>query len=173
MESVLFGRATRLVGVLLAVLVVTSGAAVAQSDSASDQPEWAAAAFAEYEGMVAVYNESISSVDLGVAGDQLSNERVNLVVTDADGATATISFRMDSQLRMTELQLGERPDATLRMSTDRGTFDGILAADNPAVDFRNAVTSGDVTFDGLGTTNAVKWVVINTAANLARSLGLF
>jgi hypothetical protein len=170
MESVLFGRATRLIGVLLAVLVVTSGAAVAQS---ADQPAWAAAAFAEYEGMVAVYNESITSVDVGVAGDQLSNERVNLVVTDADGATATMSFRMDSQLRMTELKLGERPDATLRMSTDRGTFDRIAAADNPAVAFRNAVASGDITFDGIGTTNAVKWVVINTVANLARSLGLF
>jgi hypothetical protein len=173
MESVLFGSHTRWIGVLLAVFVVTSGVAVAQSDAGSDQPAWADEAFAEYEGMVAVYNESITSVDLGTAGDQLANERVNLVVTDDDGATATISFRMDSQLRMIDLQQGARSDATLRMSTDRGTFDDILAADNPAVAFRNAVTSGDITFDGLGTTNAVKWVVINTVANLARSLGLF
>jgi hypothetical protein len=173
MESVRFGGYTRWIGVFLALLVFTSGVAVAQSGSASDQPAWAAEAFAEYEGMVGVYNESITSVDVGVAGEQLANERVNLVVTDTNGTAATISFRMDSQLRMTELQLGEHPDATLRMSTDRATFDGILAADNPAVAFRNAVTNGDITFDGLGTTNAVKWSVINTVGNLARSLGLF
>lgn len=164
---------TRVVSIILAVLVVTSGFAVAQSDGESDQPAWADEAFSEYEGMVAVYNESITSVDLGVGGDQLSNERVNLVVTDADGETATISFRMDGQLRMTELEQGPRSDATLRMSTDRETFERIVDADDPAVAFRAAVTNDQITFDGLGTTNAVKWVVINTAADLARSLGLF
>jgi hypothetical protein len=173
MESVLFGRYARWIGVLLAFLVVTSGVVVAQSDTASDQPAWADAAFAEYEGMVAVYNESITAVDLGVAGEQLSGERVNFVVTDGDGETATFSFRMDDQLRMTELQQGARSDATLKMSTDRTTLNEVVTADNPAVAFRNAVAGGDITFDGLGTTNAVKWVVINTVASLARSLGLF
>ena len=173
MESVRFGGYTRWIGVLLALLVVASGVAVAQSGSASDQPAWADEAFSEYEGMVAVYNESITSVNLGVGGDQLSNERVNLVVTDADGETATISFRMDGQLRMTELEQGPRSDATLRMSTDRETFERIVDADDPAVAFRAAVTNDQITFDGLGTTTAGKWVVINTAADIARSLGLF
>ena len=171
MESVLFGRSSRLIGVLLAFFVVTSGAAVAQS--ASDQPEWADEAFAEYEGMVAVYNESITEVDLGVAGSQLAGERVNLAVTDANGSTATFSFRMDSELRMTELEQGARSDATLRMSTDRETFQQVLNADNPAVALRNAVMNDDITFDGLGTANAVKWTVINTVADLGRMLGLF
>ncbi|MFA1609621.1 hypothetical protein [Halobellus rubicundus] len=159
----------RWLATLLALLVVTSGLAVGQSD----QPEWADEAFAEFGGMVAVYNESITAVDLGVAGDQLENERVNLVVTDADGATATFSFRLDGQLRMTELDQGARSDATLRMSLDRETFDEIIAADNPAVVFRDAVAAGDIRLSGVGTTNAVKWVVINTVADLARSFGLF
>lgn len=159
-----------MIATFLALLVVTSGLAAAQS---TDQPEWADEAFAEFEGMVAVYNESITAVDLGVAGDQLANERVNLVVTDADGATATFSFRLDGQLRMTELAQGPRSDATLRMSLDRATFDEILTADNPAVAFRDAVAEDDIRFSGVGTTNAVKWTVINTVADLARSLGLF
>ena len=170
MESIRFGR-SRLVATLVALFVVTSGVGVAQSGP--DQPAWADEAFADYQGMVAVYNESITSVELGPAGGQLSGERVNLVVTDVEGATATIPFRMDDQLRMMDLQQGERPDATLRMSTDRGTFEDILAGDNPAVAFRTAVTNGHITFDGLGTTNAVKWVVINNVVNFARALGLF
>lgn len=167
------GTHTRVVSIVLAVLVVTSGLAVAQSDGESDQPAWADEAFSEYEGMVAVYNESVTSVDLGVAGDQLSNERVNLVVTDSDGSTATFSFRTDSQLRMTEVKQGTRADATIRMSTDRETFNETLTADDPAATFTNAVTEGDIEIDGLGTTNAVKWTVINTVADLARSLGVF
>lgn len=170
MESIRFGG-SRSVAALLALLVVTSGVGVAQSGSS--QPAWADQAFADYRGMVGVYNDAITSVDLGPAGGQLAGERVNLVVTDTDGTTATMAFRMDDQLRMTELQQGERADATLRMSTDRGTFEGILSADNPAVAFRTAVTDGDITFDGLGTTNAVKWVVINNVVNFARALGLF
>jgi len=166
---------TRWIVALLALLVVTSGLAAAQSadQSDADQPEWADAAFDQFAGMVAVYNESITAVDLGVAGDQLENERVNLVVTDDDGASATFSFRLDGRLRMTELDQGPRSDATLRMSTDRATFDEVLGADNPAVVFRDAVADGDIRLSGIGTTNAVKWVVINTVAGLARSLGLF
>jgi len=171
------GGYARWVGTVLALLVVTSGvgAVTAQSDadSASDQPEWADEAFAEYEEMVAVYNDSITSVDLGVAGDQLANERVNLVVTDADGSTAAFSFRTDGQLRMTEVKQGTRADATIRMSTDRETFNETLTADNPATAFTNAVAEGEITIDGLGTANAVKWTVINGVTSLARSLGLF
>ncbi|RLM56669.1 hypothetical protein DVK02_09245 [Halobellus sp. Atlit-31R] len=153
----------------MAALVATSGLAGAQTD----QPEWAETSFEEFSGMVAIYNESITSVDLGIAGDQLQNERVNLVVTDADGATATFSFRLDGQLRMTELTQGERADATLRMSTDRQTFNGTLTAENPAVVFGNAVADGDIRLSGIGTTNAVKWAVINTVADFGRGLGLF
>jgi len=160
---------TRWIAVLLALFVVTSGVAVAQSD----QPDWAESTFEEFSGMVDVYNEAITSVDLGIAGDQLSGEKVNLVVNDADGESATFSFELDSQLRMTDLDLGPRDDATLRMSTDRETVSEIVNADNPAVEFRDAVASGDVTFSGIGTTNAVKWTVINTVADLGRMLGLF
>jgi len=162
---------SRLAAALLALLVVTSGVGVAQSGSG--QPAWADQAFADYQGIVGAYNDAITSVDLGPAGGQLAGERVNLVVTDTDDTTATMSFRMDDQLRMTELQQGERADATLRMSTDRETFENVLAADNPAVAFRSAFTNGDITFDGLGMTNAVKWVVINNGVNFARALGLF
>lgn len=164
----------RLIGIILAALVVSSGIALAQSQSGSeDQPAWADEAFAKYEGTVSIYNDRITAVDLGIAGDQLANERVNLVVTDTDGSTATISFRMDDQLRMTELEQGPRSDASIRLSADRVTFERILDADNPAVAFRTTVTNGGISIDGIGATSAVKWVVINTIADLARSLGLF
>jgi hypothetical protein len=159
----------RWIAALIALLVVTSGITSAQSD----QPDWADSTFEEFEGMVSVYNESITSVDLGIAGDQLQGETVNLAVTDADGATATFSFRLDGQLRMTELDQGERSDATLRMSTDRETLNETLNAENPAVVFRDAVADGDISLSGIGATNAVKWTVINTLADLGRSLGLF
>ncbi|WP_311173165.1 hypothetical protein [Halobellus ordinarius] len=169
MEALRYSTQFRWFGVFLAFLVITSGVATAQSA----QPEWADEAFAEFGGMVATYNESITAVDLGVAGDQLANERVNLVVTGTDGETATFSFRMDGQLRMTELAQESRSDATLRMSTDRETFNETLTADNPAIVFRDAVAGGDIRFSGLGTGNAIKWTVINSAAGIARMLGLF
>jgi hypothetical protein len=171
MESPRYSAQFRWIGVVLAILVVTSGVSTAQS-AQSSQPDWADEAYGEFSGMVATYNESITQVDLGIAGDQLSNERVNLVVTGADGETATFSFRMDDQLRMTELDQGPRSDATLRMSTDRETFNETLTADNPAATFRDAVADGDIRFSGIGTGNAVKWTVINSVAGIARSLGL-
>ena len=169
MSALRYSPQFRWLGVFLAVLVIASGVATAQSD----RPEWADEAYAEFGGMVAAYNESITGVDLGIAGDQLANERVNLVVTDADGDTATFSFRMDSQLRMTQLSQEARSDATLRMSADRQTFNETLTADNPAVAFRDAVAGGDIRFSGIGTGNAIKWTVINSVAGIARTLGLF
>ena len=161
--------AWRTVVVLVLAVAVLSAPVTGQAA----QPAWGGAMFADFEGMVGEYNAAIGETDLGFAGDTLANERVNLVVSDTDGSVATFSFRLDGDLRMSEFAQGEREDATLRMSADRATVEGIVAAENPARAFTGAVADGDVALDGLGLGNAVKFAVINGVAGLARTLGLF
>lgn len=153
--------------VLLATLLVVSvasfgiGAGLAQSD----QPAWADEMFGNFEGFVSAYNENVDASDLGMAADQLKNERVNLIVTDSDGTQATASFRMNGQLQIQELEQGTRDDATLKMTTDRATIERILESNNPATAFQNALADGDIRIGGIGLVNSVKWAVINILAS--------
>lgn len=159
-------NSTRIATIVLTATLVFLAAIAGPVGAQSDQPEWADDMYAQLEGMVGTYNENIDASDLGVAGDQLKNEKVNLVVTDTDGTEATASFRMDGDLQIQELKQGTRDDATMKMTTDRATLTGIVESNDPSAAFQNAITGGDITIDGLGTVNAVKWVVINTLVSL-------
>lgn len=145
-------------------LSVATAPVVAQSD----QPDWAADMFDRMEPMVETYNENINADDAGIAGDQLKNEKVNLIVTDANGTTAEASFRLDGRLRMQELSEGTRDDATMKMSTDRETIERIIDANDPSSAFQTAITDDDISIDGLGSINAVKWVILNTVSGFLR-----
>ncbi len=162
-------NSSTILATLLSFSMVLAGGLAAPAAAQGDQPEWGDQMYTELEGMVGVYNENVNAEDLGVAASQVRNERVNLVVTDSDGSQATASFRLDSELKIQELQQGTRDDATMKMSTDRQTVDRIVESNNPSRAFQNAIQNGDITIDGIGTINAVKWVVINNAANLIRS----
>jgi hypothetical protein len=158
---------------LITVFVVLGLTLAATPALAQSQPAWSNEMYEKMSPMVEKYNAKINADDLGIAAGQLKGEKVNLVVTDTDGSQATASFRMDDGLKMRDLQQGERDDATLKMSTDRATMERIISANNPAVTFQNAVVSGDISIDGIGATNAVKWTAINVASGIARWLGLF
>jgi hypothetical protein len=160
----------RLLPVLVAVLVVGS-VATAGVAAQSDQPAWADDLYGDAEEMVGTYNEQVSASDLGVAAGQLKGERVNLVITDrSSGETATFSFRMNSELQITQLKQGARDDATLQMTTNRATVERINEANSPGAVFRNAIKSRDIKISGVSTINKVKWTVIN---GVGGALGLF
>lgn len=148
--------------VVVAAGSIVSGAALAQSD----QPDWANELYEEMGPMVDRYNENVDADDAGVAGDQLKDENVNLVVSDANGTDASVSFHMNDQLQIEELSQGTRDDATMRMSTDRATMDTIIASDTPSSAFQSAITSGDISIDGIGAVNAVKWAIINVLVSI-------
>ncbi len=156
------------VRLLIATVVVVSVASfgVAPALAQSDQPAWADEMFGSFEGFVSTYNENVDASDLGIAADQLKNERVNLIVTDADGTQGTASFRMNAQLQIQELEQGTRDDATLKMTTDRATIDRILESNTPTTAFQNALMDGDIRIDGIGVINSLKWAVINVLASL-------
>ncbi|PSP85647.1 hypothetical protein BRC83_02670 [Halobacteriales archaeon QS_1_68_17] len=145
--------------------------AAAPAVAQSDQPAWAADLYDRTEGMVEVYNGNVSKIDLGVAGDQLANERVNFRISDGD-EEAVFSFRMDGNNRITQLSPGPRDDATLVMETDRETVEGIIEARNPAAAFRDAVLDDEITISGVGAVNGVKWSAINVVSDAARVFDL-
>ncbi|MDR9382120.1 MAG: hypothetical protein RI560_10700, partial [Natronomonas sp.] len=96
---------------------------------------------------------------------------VNLVVDDpANGSEASVSFTLDDDLRMQEVELGPRDDATLRMDTDKATMDEIIASDSPEAEFRFAVVNDDITISGIGTFAMIKWVVIDVVAVVLRGI---
>jgi hypothetical protein len=159
--------------ILLGLIVITSsvsifaGVGVAQNT----QPEWSVDLFDRTAEWVPVYNQNVNPEDLGFAASQLKNERVNLVVTDANGEAGTASFRTDENLRIQEFTMGTRDDATVEMRTDRRTLNSILASSSPVHAFMDAIVHEDITISGLGPAAQVKWVVLNVVADLVRMFG--
>lgn len=158
---------------LVALLIAAALAAAPATAQQAQQPEWAEEAYENSTAMVETYNEKVDADALGAAGDQLKGETVNLYVEGPDGETATYAFEMQTDLQIDDLQRGTTDDATMKMTVDKSTYDRIIAADNPARTFRNAVQSGDIEIEGVGTVNSVKWGFFNGLADLARGLGLF
>lgn len=158
--------------ILLSLAVVAAAGAVATPVAAQgDQPDWAVDMFDRMGPMVETYNENVDADDFGFVAGQLQNQKVNLVVDDpANGTEASVSFRMDGDLRMQELELGTRDDATIRMSTDKATMDSIITSDSPVAAFREAVLDDEITISGIGTLNSVKWTVVNIAADVLRGI---
>ncbi|MEA5407134.1 hypothetical protein VB773_05770 [Haloarculaceae archaeon H-GB2-1] len=146
--------------------VVTAGVA-----AQTNQPGWADDLYTDAETMVSTYNEQVEGKDLGTAAGQLKGEKINLVISDGQTAeVATFSFRMDNELRITELKKGARDDATLEMATNRQTVQKINEANSPGFVFRNAIKSRDISINGVSTVNKIKWTVIN---GVGGALGLF
>lgn len=162
---------TRRAIVALLVVTLVSSAIAHPAMAQSDQPDWADDLYEDAQSMVGTYNEQVTEADLGRAAGQLKGERINLVITDqSSGETATFSFRMDEQLRITELDDAPREDATLRMTTDRQTVDRINSAEQPGQEFRDAVRNRDIEITGVSMVNKVKWTVINSVGG---ALGVF
>lgn len=161
----------KFINVLLSglLLVAVSAFAISPVVAQTDQPDWAADMLDRMVPMVDAYNENVNADDAGIAGDQLKKQKVNLIVTDeANGTTAEASFRLDGQLRMHDLRDSTRSDASMKMSTDRETMERIIEANDPSSAFQNAIAGDDITIDGLGPVNAVKWVVLNAISGLLR-----
>ena len=163
-------------GVLAVVIALVLAAAVPAAAAQSGQPAWADEMYADFDAMLPEYNEKISSGSSGsleIAKSYIGGERVNFVVTDSDGQTATFSFHMDEDLRLTEFEQGPRDDATLRMSTDRATVEEIMQSSSPDSAFYNAVLGGEIEMDGLGVISAIKTIGISILLGAANQLGLF
>jgi hypothetical protein len=155
----------------LAVVVGAAGAVATPVAAQSDQPDWAVDMFDRMGPMVETYNENVDADDFGFLAGQLQGENVNLVVDDpANGTEASVSFALDNDLRMQELALGTRDDATIRMSTDKATMDRIIASNDPAGAFMNAVVDDDISISGIGTLSGVKWAVVNIVADVLRGI---
>ncbi|MEF8973666.1 MAG: hypothetical protein V5A15_02145 [Haloarcula sp.] len=155
----------------LVVVVAAMGAVATPAAAQSDQPDWAVELFEDMGPMVETYNENVDASDFGFVAGQLQGENVNLVVDDpANGTEASVSFTLDNELRIQELELGTRDDATIQMSTDKATMDRIIASGNPSTEFKNAVLNDDITISGIGTVSQVKWAVINIVGGVLRGI---
>jgi hypothetical protein len=157
--------------VSLVLVVAAAGAVAGPATAQGDQPDWAVQMFEDMGPMVETYNANVDASDFGIMAGQLQGENVNLVVDDpANGTEASVSFTLDTDLRMQELELGTRDDATIQMSTDKATMDRIIASSGPSTEFKNAVVDDDITISGIGTVSQVKWAVINVVGGVLQGI---
>lgn len=112
------------------------------------------------------YNGKAGSIDLGMLGSMASEERINLHIDRTDGGTSVVSFRTTGATRVHDLRAGPRPDATMRIRIDETTARRLLNTDDRGSAVSQAVTSGAITVDGLGTYNAVRWTIASTVIGL-------
>jgi len=154
----------RRIPLILVVAVLLAGAlagvAVAQSDDgAAAQAADGDGLYESLEEMVPTYNENADSLDLGpvnLAGTS------NIYIQDGS-SEVTYSVTMDRQNRITDLDDSRSEDARRKITTDRETVEELVAADNPAAAFRNAVANDDIVITGEAgkPVERVKWTVIN------------
>jgi len=157
--------------VSLMLVVAAAGAVATPVAAQSDQPAWAVDMFDRMGPMVETYNAEVDASDFGLMAGQLQGEKVNLVVDDpANGTEASVSFTLDDNLRMQDLALGTRDDATIQMSTTKETMDGIIASTTPSTAFKDAVVAEEITISGLGTVSQVKWAVINVIGGVLQGI---
>jgi len=149
------------------VLVTLLAAAVPGALAQTDAPAWEDEAYETVSEMVPKYNERVSEVDLGIAGDQLADRRANVYIEDGD-QTAVYSFYMDEQNRIRELQRGAHPDAQLKITTTRDVLEAVASADDPAAAFREAVRSDEIRIAGERghPVEQAKWTVVNAIKGL-------
>lgn len=137
----------RLLTVAVVVVVAFGLTAPAAGASHGGAAPWAASTAADLEGMIDRYNTALD----GGATARLTGERVTLRVTsDVDGRSATFGFRVGDDGRIRDFAMGARGDATLRLSTGKGTVDYVVAADNPVRAFASVFGRlGDVRGPGV------------------------
>ncbi len=160
---------------LVALLVTTplgAGSALAAADGASDGGEVSSDDLTDVDKvrkMAASYNRHADEVNLGPATSQLTNNVVNLYVTDAEaGETVVLSFRMGPDKNITHVAEGESPDANLKMETSMSTVEEIAEADNPAAAFRDAYATDEISIEptSFGKGGVVKWTFWTAADQL-------
>jgi hypothetical protein len=164
---------TAFIRVVLSIMLVVAavGAVATPAAAQSDQPDWAVEMFEDMQPMVETYNANVDPDDFEFMAGWLQDQNVNLVVDDpANGSEASVSFTMDDDLRMQEVELGSRDDATIRMDTDKATMDEIIASDAPEMEFRAAVHNDDITISGVGAFATIKWAVVNIVADVLRGI---
>lgn len=116
--------------------------------------------FADLVGVTNQYNRQVASVDFGTLGWQFENARVTITVTSSSG-DGRAAFELDGEGRIHGVRPGPHADPTLRLSTDRATFDSVRTADNPARAFQRGVSDGDVTVEGVGPVDRLVWSVVD------------
>jgi hypothetical protein len=163
--------------VLGALVVGLSGGVAAQSDESSS-PEWADETFERLGDAVEEYNAR--GGDPGVIeGWLLRNARVNLHVSDDEGARAVYSLRLDDEARVTALERGRFEDPTLRVTTTKRTVDGIDTSDDVEAEVRRGVQSGRIRVErvfellpGLRIGVGVEEVLVGVGGVLAASVAV-
>lgn len=145
-------------GALVAAGVDAGGESVGTPVAATDAA-FGAAFYRSVSAVATSYNEE--QPDIGLGGGFATGNVVNLHVTNADGEEAVVSFRLTEDNRITDLRAAPRDDATIRMATDRATFDRIANARSPGEAFARALDSGDIRISGIGLASSLVWAVVN------------
>lgn len=122
---------------------------------------------ADLPGWVDDYNRRSGGLSPTVSS-LVGEERVALYVSPGHGRVAktdepahTYSFAVrDGRIR--ELSVGERPDRTLAVYATEGTVRRVTTAGDPGTELRQALDSGEIRYEGVGTWNTVRFTAIST-----------
>jgi hypothetical protein len=116
------------------------------------------------------HNRETAGENLGLLGSYLRGERINLRIRTGNGDAEVVSFRTTRTMEVRELRAGPHPDASLRVTTDAATASEIANDTTPARAASEAFLDGEISIDGLGLWNALKWALITAAVELVRAV---
>lgn len=161
------------------VTVVTPECLVAQRswtvEVLPDDPS--ARLHAQLEPLVADFNQNVASSGGGRILGMVSGETVEARIQMNSGETAFLTIRFGSGGQIQDFAPGAPASPTMRMTTTEPVIRRVMNAPNPAVAFRQAFDSGEVSINGVGVVNTVVVefgkIVYDVGRTISRVVGDF
>jgi len=137
------GRASSRTALWLLILLLSGSIAVVGSGQAT-QPEWEDALFNDMKDAAGEYNSQADSGKVWAHERWLIQDaKINLYVR-SDTSTAVYSFRIDEQMRITDLRQTKYDNPTYQVITSKETADEIIAADNTHAAIRGNIRTRQI-----------------------------
>ena len=162
-------RGGRLVGVLLAVVLVLSVAPAPALAQDADE--------VDMDRLVEVYNANVDRAPDIVRG-QLAGQSVELRIGDGStvagpDAGTVYHFTTAENGTVTDYASGEAPDPDYRVRTREEARLAVVNASDPSTEFDRQYEAGNVEIHGVGVTNSVKAEAVKAAVWVGKTFGLF
>lgn len=111
------------------------------------------------------YNPNVGDIipDLPLIRSVFGDQVIHIIIEKPDG-NIELGATTNSDGFITDLKSGKPDGTTLRLISNEETVEKIKNSENPVSDTRDALTKGDITYEGVG----IKMVVIVTVVKIAK-----
>ena len=119
------------------------------------------------------YNPNVNEIipDLPLIKSVFAEQVIHIIV-EKTGGNIELTAITDQEGFITDLQNGEPANPTLILISNEKTLDSIRNSADPVSETQDALISGDITYEGVGTSMLVKVTIVKIAQFFANMFGV-